>query len=132
MPKFGARSLKNLATVDERLVKVLNAAVASAGEGEDFTVICGHRGRAEQEASVRAGTSNAHFGQSAHNVSPSRAIDFIPYPFDNTMWNSKAKFRRVWEHIERCAKAQGVGLTWGGEWSLGDYGHIELSDWRRL
>ncbi len=86
---------------------------------------------------ARPQRSKARFGQSPHNLDPSRAVDAIPYPVD-------------WEDIERMAYFAGVVMTtakwmsipirWGNDWdgdtdlrdnSLNDRPHYELLDWRK-
>lgn len=45
----------------------------------DFTVVCGHRGEAEQNAATAAGNSKTPWPTSKHNSLPSKAIDIVPY-----------------------------------------------------
>jgi peptidoglycan LD-endopeptidase CwlK len=130
MPVFGKRSLENLSSVRSSLRQVLDEAVKTAAVGQDFTVICGHRGKEDQEKALAAGNSKAHYGQSPHNKSPSCAIDFIPYPFNG--WEDAAAFAAVAAHIKATAQSLCVAVTWGGDWKMNDNGHIELTNWRSL
>jgi len=96
----------------------------------DFTVICGHRGEKEQNEAYRNGTSKLLFPRSKHNVSPSLAIDVVPYPLD---WKNIASFKKLailiketWAELTPEEK-QGYTLSWGGDWnSFKDYPHWEL------
>ena len=99
-------------------------------EVSDFTVLCGHRGKAEQAAAYEAGHSKLKWPQSRHNVSPSLAVDIAPYPID---WNDEARFialagevKRAWSAMTDAAKG-GYDLSWGGDWvSFRDLPHWEL------
>lgn len=135
MPQFGPRSLRNLEYVHPLLRKVLDEAIKTY----DFTVICGYRGRQEQEEAFRKGTSKAHFGQSAHNYNPAVAVDLIPYPFKDADWDDLEKFKELARHILAAADAVGVPVRWGGDWNMNgkisderflDTPHFELHPWR--
>ncbi len=129
MPIFGTRSSDILANVHPDLVKVLNEAIKTM----DFSLTCGQRGRAAQEKAKAEGNSNAHFGQSPHNFDPALAIDFIPYPFTNDMWNDTAKFEAIARHIQQAGVTVGIKCDWGGDWhSIKDYPHIEVSNWKEI
>ena len=62
--------------------------LATAGI-RDITVICGHRGKAEQDAAFARGTSKLQWPRSKHNQMPSRAVDIAPYPIN---WNDREAF----------------------------------------
>jgi peptidoglycan L-alanyl-D-glutamate endopeptidase CwlK len=127
MPVFGQRSLGNIANCHSELVSVAHEAIKHI----DFTVICGKRGRAEQEAAFASGASRAHFGQSPHNFLPSLAFDFIPYPFVDADWERNDKFAAVAAEIKLAAKRLGYVIEWGGDWhGFKDMPHIQLADWR--
>lgn len=130
MPKFSAISLQRLATCDKRLQAVMNEVVKRF----DCTILCGHRDQVEQEAAFAAGKSKAHFGQSPHNASPSRAVDASPYPID---WSDIARFRYFAGFVMGVAAAMGVPLRWGGDWDgdrelgdnrFNDFPHFELME----
>ena len=127
MPSFGKRSLAALATVHPDLRRVAMRAILTY----DFTVLCGSRGRVEQERAFAAGNSFARFGQSPHNYTPALAFDAAPYPID---WNNELRFRELGKHIKAAAEAEGVSITWGGDW-IGrkrDLPHYQLSNWKEL
>ena len=132
MPRFSSRSLIALRQAHPKLQEVAYRAI----ERHDFTVICGHRGRAEQEAAYRKGTSNARFGQSPHNFTPSLAIDIVPYPLD---WDDTAAFKKMGDVFMSCARELKIPVRWGADWdrddrhsdeSFLDWPHFELHPWR--
>lgn len=110
MPKFGKHSEARLLTCHPDLQRVLREAII---DGPDFTVLCGHRGQADQDAAVAAGLSKTPFPTSKHNAQPSLAVDIAPYPID---WNDHARFRALADHVMAAAARLGVRLRWGGDW----------------
>jgi len=76
MPSFSKRSVDRLNSCNEDIQKVCHEVI----KHYDFTVLCGHRGEEEQNEAFKQGRSNAKWGQSKHNTTPSRAIDIAPYP----------------------------------------------------
>lgn len=113
MPVFSKTSRERLETCDPRLIQVMERAIQRI----DFSVSCGHRGRAEQDAAVRNGYSKTPWPKSSHNSTPSRAVDILPSPFKNEYW----KQRQVWANQARivldCATDLGVKIRWGGDWN---------------
>lgn len=100
----------------------------------DFTVLCGFRGKEEQDAAFASGHSKLEFPKSKHNISPSHAVDIAPYPID---WNDWHRFdtlagivRRHWGVIP-VAERMGYELVWGGGWAnFPDRPHWELRSTR--
>lgn len=138
-PVFSKRSLDNLAQCHPALQRVARRALALTGQ--DFTIIQGHRGREAQEAAFRAGNTKVRFPNSAHNAQPSCALDVIPYPFKG--WNDKnihAELKEIARAFFAAAKAEGVAIRWGGNWSTTDVDakgtkfvdspHFELHPWK--
>ena len=74
MPSFSKRSFDTLATCDARLQSICLEVIKMF----DFSVICGHRDEEAQERAFREGFSKARWGQSKHNVKPSKAVDLAP------------------------------------------------------
>lgn len=87
-------------------------------------VICGHRGKYEQEQAFYQGTSKARWGQSKHNKIPSMAVDIVPLPLD---WNDIPSFEKMGETVLEIAKKLNIKIKWGRDFSkLKDYPHFEL------
>lgn len=139
MPVFGKVSKANLAQAHPELQRLLIAAIKVI----DFRILDSMRGRDEQELAFARGHSKAHFGQSAHNYSPSIAVDLFPKPYD---WNNKQSFIDLWRVIGWWDGSKGIGLAkalkipirWGGDWNMNgrftddgwDFPHFELYPWR--
>jgi len=113
MPKFSQRSIDRLSTVDLRLQQVMRLAITRV----DFSVKCGHRGQAEQDAAVRAGKSKTPWPASKHNRYPSHAVDIYPYPFKNEYWHQPQVWADLAQVILDCAGELGVQIRWGGDWN---------------
>ena len=125
---FNDRSHRNLADSHPDLIRVMNEARAHF----DFQVICGYRGRADQEAAVRAGRSKAHFGSSPHNYDPALAVDCIPEPFVEADWKDASRFRAMAGAIKAAAAKLKIPIEWGGDWkSFHDSPHFQLADWKQ-
>lgn len=102
----------------------------------DIVILDSQRGRAAQELAFRTGRSKARFGQSAHNWSPSIALDVCPLPVD---WKNVKPFISLARNIVLPLAAEmKIPLRWGGDWngdgiqneSFVDMPHYELTPWR--
>lgn len=120
MPKLSTKSQTKLNTCHSDLIKLIEA----VAETEKCAVICGHRGKAEQEKAFASGASKARFGQSKHNSKPSLAVDVVPLPLD---WEDIPAFEKLGEKIMTKAKELGIKVKWGKNFKgLVDYPHYEL------
>ena len=122
MPSFSKRSTDNLATCHRDLQKVAHEAIKHF----DFTVICGHRGKAEQQKAFREKKSKLQWPLSRHNKLPSLAMDCVPHPLN---WQDKASFDKMGAVMKEAAKKVGVKIKWGGDfrdWYDGPHFQIEL------
>ena len=133
MPVFGAKSKEHLARCHPQLQKVLKAAILKV----DFSIIESTRNKKDQDYAYSHGFSKVKFPNSAHNQTPSVAIDFIPYPFKN--WQDTASFKKVGKIIVATGKELKIPVRWGGDFNMDgdkttsdgwDLGHIELYPWR--
>lgn len=109
MASFGPKSLIKLAELDPRLQEVLNEAIKII----DFTIICGHRNKEDQEAAVKGGFSKVHFPNSKHNSLPSKAVDVAVYPID---WDDIKSFSYLAGIIVGIGAMKGYKITWGADW----------------
>ena len=117
MPAFSELSRARLATCHPDLIKLFERVVLIA----DCTVICGHRGEAEQEAAFRSGFSKVRFPASKHNASPSLAADVIPYPID---WSDRRRFYLFAGIVRGVAGELGIPIRLGADWD----GDLDLKD----
>ena len=110
MPSFSKASLTRLATCHTDIQKVLFKAIKEV----DFCVVCGYRGKIEQNKAFENHTSQKQFPKSNHNSVPSNAVDVVPYP---EMWDATPeRFQAMHEIIQRIADEMGIKLWWGGDW----------------
>ncbi len=113
-------SQAKLNTCHSDLITLIN----EVAKTEQCAVICGYRGKAEQEKAYNSGTSKARWGQSKHNASPSLAVDVVPLPLD---WDDIESFERLGNIIMEKAKELNIKIKWGRDFSnLKDYPHFEL------
>lgn len=112
MLKFSQRSIDRLSSADPRLQLVMRRAI----ERIDFVVICGHRGRLEQDAAVFAKTTRVKWPNSKHNALPSLAVDVIPHPFHPEMWKQREPWQKIADVVLQCAKELDIPVRWGGDW----------------
>lgn len=122
MPSFGKSSTRKLSSCDQRLQDICNEAIKHF----DFSVICGFRCEAEQNAAYNGGASQLDWPNSKHNSTPSPAMDLTPWPLN---WQDEQSFIELSKVIMAVAERQGTKLTWGGSWvSLVDMPHYELDE----
>ncbi len=132
MASFGRTSLARLAGCDPRLQEIMTRAIGVL----DFTILCGHRGKLEQDRAFVEGRSKARYGQSKHNTTPSRAVDIAPYPID---WDDMEAFVLLAGVIKAIAHDLGYAdiIRWGGDWDsddrmrderFRDYPHFEIKE----
>ena len=128
MPYFGKSSKKRLSTCDDRLQKVFNEVIKHV----DCSVLCGHRGKDDQNKAYKEGKSKAKYPNGRHNRQPSLAVDVSPYPID---WDDLERQTLFAGFVLGIAKQMGIDLIWGNDWDgdfetkdtgLKDYPHFEL------
>lgn len=107
---LGERSLKNLAGVNDNLVKVVKRAIEISLI--DFTVIEGVRTKARQAELVKKGASKT---MNSKHLS-GHAVDIAPVVDGKISWD----FNHYYPLAEAMAKAAtelGVSVRWGGAWT---------------
>ena len=128
MPYFGKTSKKRLSTCVDRLQKVFNEVIKYV----DCSVLCGHRGKDDQNKAYKEGKSKAEYPNGRHNRQPSLAVDVSPYPID---WKDLERQTLFAGFVLGIAKQMGIDLIWGNDWDgdfetkdtgLKDYPHFEL------
>jgi len=125
MPNFGKQSENNIITLHPVWPIILREVIKIY----DFSVICGHRGKIEQNFAFSSGNSHVKWPNSKHNVYPSLAVDVAPYyrTRPHIRWKEYNEFYYLAGLIIGVAKAKGFQIRWGGRFkSLFDPGHFEL------
>jgi peptidoglycan L-alanyl-D-glutamate endopeptidase CwlK len=87
----------------------------------DHSILCGHRGREEQEKAFKEKKTKVIYPHSKHNKLPSMAVDVAPYPikWDNKHLNRFYCFAGFVLGAAYQLKKQGVishDIGWGGDW----------------
>lgn len=134
MPKFGKASLERR----ELLCKDLKRLCDEVIKYYDFSIICSHRGQADQEKAFLRGNSKALFGQSAHNYLPSFAVDVYPYPLPTKaakgiigIDDDSPEWDKMVYAFKNAAKQLGINITCGADFkTLVDKPHIEITGWK--
>ena len=128
MPYFGKSSKKRLSTCDDRLQKVFNEVIKHV----DCSVLCGHRGKDDQNKAYKEGKAKAKYPDGRHNRQPSLAVDVSPYPID---WKDLERQTLFAGFVLGIAKQMGINLIWGNDWdgdfntkdtTFRDYPHFQL------
>ena len=129
MPEFSQKSLNKLQQCHPQLQQLFLEVIKE----RDCTVICGYRGKAEQDEAFYSGNSKVKWPNGKHNKFPSLAVDVWPYPYPRTESGALDSNSRVWdefaEFVLQKAEEMGIEITWGGTWaSLKDKPHFELKN----
>lgn len=121
MFKFSTKSLNNLSSCHPNLIILMEEALKTTSI--DFSIICGYRGKQEQNDAFARGASKVKYPNSMHNQNPSLAVDIRPYPYIEVDRKDKnhTKFKVLNNHIKKVAEELGIpvlngGLTWQWDW----------------
>lgn len=117
MPKFGKRSKNNLATCHQEIQRLFNEVI----KYYDCSVICGHRGKEEQDKAYNEGSSKVKWPNSKHNKIQSIAADVPPYPID---WKDTRRFYMFVGIVRGVAAMLGIKIRCGADWD----GDMEVKD----
>lgn len=128
MPHFSKKSEARLQTCHPDLQAVCRELIKQF----DFSVLEGHRGEDEQNAAYKKGNSQLRFPNSAHNKTPSLAVDIAPYPID---WYNLSRFRELiyrFDAVAAVLRDRGEiksHFDYGAFWrDFKDYPHIEIKE----
>ena len=116
MPVFGKASKTKLATCDQRLQLICNDAI----EIFDFTIVEGHRNKADQDRAFAQGKSKLKWPKGKHNTLPSMAVDIAPVYYENGImkidWSDTIAFGRLMGVVQACAYKRGIKVRFGLDW----------------
>jgi peptidoglycan L-alanyl-D-glutamate endopeptidase CwlK len=126
MPKFGKKSLERLEELHPDLQLLMNELIKEM----DVTILCGYRGKDEQNSAFINGKSRLQFPRSKHNTTPSQAVDIAPISpkTKGIDWNDIALFLEMCSKVEKLADTLNIKIRLGRDFSFKDYVHFELSD----
>lgn len=139
-PKFSARSLAELATVNPRL----RATFEELGRWINLSALEGHRDMRRQNRLHADRLTKVRWPDSKHNAEPSDALDAVPWPVDYKVPKFNALSEDVRQRVRNygrlcffagaavaTARAHGFKLRWGGLWAgLTADGRIDLNGQR--
>ncbi len=118
MSYLGAASRAKLDTCHPDLQRLMLA----VAEKVNFTVLCGHRTKEEQDEAIRKRASKTPWPNSKHNSLPSRAVDVWPYvPVAGLDWEDLPSGARLMGYIQGTADQMGIKIRLGMDWDM---------DWR--
>lgn len=123
MASYSVKSRERLNSCHKDLRMIFNAVISHF----DNSILCGHRGEAEQMAAYNSGRSKVKWPNGKHNKTPSMAVDAAPYPID---WQDRERFFYFAGYVKGVAEmlhAQGMithRLRYGGDWDM----DTEVSD----
>ena len=121
MNQFSHVSRERLETCHPDLQTLMEHVLAR----RDISIVCGHRGQEEQDAAFDGGFSERKWPNSAHNQSPSWAVDIIPYPEGYKATDAQ------WDQLRLIIKEEAylLGISIRKEISW-DRPHVELGERR--
>jgi peptidoglycan L-alanyl-D-glutamate endopeptidase CwlK len=131
---FGSPSgveAKPVQTISQQMFRGVSSELASKmkqlealakKENIQFKVICGYRSPAEQnrlyaQGRTIPGRKVTWTKHSKHN--DGKAFDIVMLKNGRADWNTSS-YRRIGELGKQ------LGLVWGGDWKVGDFGHFEI------
>lgn len=113
MYELSQRSLDQLEGVDERLVKVVCAAIKLTNV--DFGVIEGLRTLARQQELVAKGASQTMTSKHLDGL----AVDLMAYVDGRGCWELNV-YDDIADAMKMAAQAEGVQIRWGAAWHIDD------------
>ena len=94
-------------------------------------VICGYRGKEDQDKAFTEKKTKLQFPNSKHNKRPSLAVDVVPDPDRDPKtlsWTDIKQWEIMCLAIEAAADELDINIRLGRDFSFKDYPHVELVD----
>ena len=110
---WSTSSQKVLSQLDINLQRLMTTV---RDEVADISLITGYRGREEQNQKFAEGKSKVRFPDGKHNQSPSKAVDFQPYPLPKRKEKLWASLAYIAGRAIEIGKQRGMSIRWGGDW----------------
>lgn len=125
---YGASSRAKLAQAHPKLQLLFNTADQWMSRRKllELTILCTHRGEAEQRQAKRDGNSTLDWPNSKHNTLPSNATDASLWPID---WKDHERFFIMAGYLLAVADFLKIDINVGALWKkFPDLPHVELTD----
>lgn len=134
MHSFGSSSTRRLGECHPDLIKLFTEIIKHV----DCSVLCGHRGKEDQDEAVATGKSHAPWPKGRHNQFPSNAIDVAPYDpriKGGIPWEDRERLTLFAGFVLGIAEKMDINIRWGGDWNkdfkvadnkFDDFPHFEL------
>ncbi len=117
MAKFGSTSRQQLSQCDWALQLLMERVVKI----RDISVVCGRRGKEEQNKMFDAGNSKLRWPDSNHNaVEPAalvEAVDIVPWP---EQYTDPIAMIHVAGIVLGVAVGMEIPIRWGGDWNMNE------------
>lgn len=107
--KYGRTSKSRLETCHPELQRLFNSLI----EDYDISILCGFRGREEQNKAFKEGRSTITYPDGKHNSSPSLAVDVILYPVKFEDVGRNYMFAGI---VKERARQLGIKVRLGADW----------------
>ena len=104
---FSRSSQDKLNTCHADLIRLFNEVI----KYRDCKIICGRRGKQEQDEAYADGKSQVKYPKSYHNRFPSHAVDAVPYPIE---WENIDRFIEFGGFVLGIAAMMNIDIVWGG------------------
>lgn len=120
-----SKSLQKLKECHPDLIKLIMAVDVHY----PVQVICGHRGKEDQDKAFEEKKSKLKFPDSKHNKTPSLAVDVVPDPDRNPKtisWADLNEFQIMCHVIEQQADELDIKIRLGRDFKFVDMPHVEL------
>ena len=132
MPQYSQRSADNLSQCHPVLQRIFNEIIINY----DCSIMCGHRGEADQNIAFATYHSKVKWPNSKHNSTPSEAVDAYPC-IGGKVSHDPIDCAVLAGIVFMMAVRQGVRdlIRWGGDWDSdhdaaecgeNDFGHFEI------
>lgn len=114
MRKWSLRSRKVYRDLHIDLQRLVDRYLEEVG---DISLICGHRGEAQQNAAFESGASQLPWPHGKHNDLPALAVDLQPYPYPGSTQLLREQLSYIAGRLIQMAAEDNLELRWGGDWN---------------
>ena len=147
MPHYSKQSEERLSTCHPDIQNVFHRVI----ETFDHSILCGERGKEEQNKAVADKRSTTPWPGSRHNRKPSYAVDAMPFPYswrdlegkNGSFVQQKALLRcgmfigyviRTAEEMFAAGEITAPlasGVDWDGDWNVAEHSFIDVPHFQR-